>query len=63
MVLDFSLELKDVEGKYKDVENRLKEKQEGEVRYVSFWNVASIFRLHEHIQKAILCLIISWTGI
>jgi len=28
MVLDFSLELKDVEGKCKDAENRLKEKQE-----------------------------------
>jgi len=30
MVLDFSLELKVVEGKCKDVENLLKEKQQGE---------------------------------
>ena len=30
MVLDFSLELKSVEAFCKDVENRLKEKQEGE---------------------------------
>ena len=34
MVLDFSLELKDVEGKCKDVENRFKEKQEGEARII-----------------------------
>jgi len=37
MVLDFSLELRDVEGKYKDVESRLKEKQEGEARIMPFY--------------------------
>ena len=36
MVLDFSLELKNVEGKCKDVENRLKEKEEGVARIMSF---------------------------
>ena len=34
MVLDFLLELKTVEYKCKDVENRLKEKQEGEARII-----------------------------
>ena len=34
MVLDFSLELKSVEAICKDVENRLKEKQEGEARII-----------------------------
>jgi len=34
MVLDFSLELKDVEGKCKDVETRFKKKQEGEARII-----------------------------
>ena len=37
MVLDFSLELKDVEEKCKDVENRFKEKQEGEARIMFFF--------------------------
>jgi len=37
MVLDFSLALKDVEGKCKDVENRLKERQEGEARIMPFY--------------------------
>ena len=34
MVLDFSLELKTVDANCKDVENRLKEKQEGEARFI-----------------------------
>ena len=34
MVLDISLELKTVEAKCKGVENRLKEKQEGETRII-----------------------------
>ena len=34
MVLDFSLELKTVEAICKGVENRLKEKQEGEARII-----------------------------
>ena len=34
MVLDFSLELKHVEGKCKNVENRFKERQEGEARII-----------------------------
>ena len=37
MVLDFSLELKDVEGKCKDVENRFQEKQKGEARIMFFY--------------------------
>ena len=37
MVLDFSLDLKLVKGRYKGVENRLKEKQEGEARIVPFY--------------------------
>jgi len=35
MVLDFSLELQVVEANCKDVENRLKEKQEGEPGTIS----------------------------
>ena len=34
MVLNFSLELKTVEAKDKDVENRLERKQEGEPRII-----------------------------
>jgi len=34
MVLDFSLELRIVEGKCKEVGNRFKEKQEGEARII-----------------------------
>jgi len=37
MVLDFSLQIKDVEGKCKDVESRLKEKQEGEAGIMPFY--------------------------
>jgi len=37
MVLDFALELKDVEGKRKVVESRLKKKQEGEARIMPFY--------------------------
>jgi len=34
MILYFSLELKAVESKCKDVENRLREKQKGEARII-----------------------------
>ena len=34
MVLDFLLELEEVETKCNDVENRLKEKQDGEARII-----------------------------
>ena len=34
MVLDFSLELKAFESECKDVENRLKERHEGEARII-----------------------------
>jgi len=44
MVLDFSLELKDVEGKCKDAENRLKEKQEGEGRII--YNIKSLLEAY-----------------
>ena len=37
MVLDLSLELEAFKGKYKDVEIRLKEKQEGETRIMPFY--------------------------
>ena len=34
MVLNFSLELKDIEGKCNEKENRFKEKQKGEARII-----------------------------
>jgi len=53
MVLNFSLELQVVEANCKDVENRLKEKQEGEPGIIV---IKSFMYLDDIPRTAVFCL-------
>jgi len=57
MVLDLSLELKDVEGKGKDEENRFKEKQEGEARII--YNIKLLLEVYRCMWATYLELLCS----
>ena len=57
MVLDFSLELKDVEGKCKDVESRLMEKQKGVARII--YNIKLLLQAYRYMWATDLELLCS----